>query len=185
MVLERKIYLAFDLLKGEKHMKKHIILGCVLALLVGQEAFAQTAASATKEVPKAAASDTRTYTSKKSGYRDKVLAELPADKAASYRSAMEQAHSKNQPLYDQIKVLKHDLSGLMTAEKFDKAAYLAKQAEIEKLYSQMHVSRAEALASLIETWTVADRKTLEKLHGSHKSRHSKGAESNAGSSEQF
>ena len=111
-------------------------------------------------------------------HRDSVLAQLPPEKAKLYKDAISALHSKNAPIYDQIDKLHQDLTTIMTADTFDKAAYIAKNAEIEKAYAQTKGNTTEAIASVAAQFTLDERKTLEKLHPSSRytgfKRHSDG-----------
>jgi len=97
-------------------------------------------------------------------YRAMVLSQLPPEKLAMYKAAIAQLRTKNKVLYDQIAKLQGDLSTILTAEKFDKPAYMAKVAEIDKIYTQTHTNTTEAIVGVAEKFTPEERKVLDSLH---------------------
>jgi len=97
-------------------------------------------------------------------HREEVLAQLPPEKAKLYKDAMHQVHEKNQALRDQIEKMHAEIKALMTADTFNKSDYLAKNAEMEKLYAQMRTNMLEAITSVAAQFTLEERKTLTKLH---------------------
>jgi uncharacterized membrane protein len=98
------------------------------------------------------------------GRNEKLLSELPPEKAKLFKETLSQSRSKNTALRAQIDKLEQDVATIMVAESFDKASYLAKNTEISKLYNEMKKNSSEAIASVAEKFTQADRKVLEKMH---------------------
>ena len=96
-------------------------------------------------------------------YREEILAQLPAEKAKLYKDTMQQAYDKNKDTYSQIEKMHAELKETLNADKFDKDVYLAKSAEMEKLYGKMRASSAEAFASVAAQFTPDERKILAKL----------------------
>ena len=96
--------------------------------------------------------------------REAILSTLPADKQKIYKDGIQALRAKNTALHDQIIKLQQDISTVMTADKFDKAAFIAKNEEIEKLFAQMRSNTAEAIASIASQFSLEERKILEKAH---------------------
>jgi uncharacterized membrane protein len=96
--------------------------------------------------------------------KEAAFAQLPAEKGKLYKDALQQINAKNQPLHEQLDKTRDEMKAIMLAEKFDKAAYVAKSAEMDKLYGQMRANSVEAIASVAAQFTPAERKILEELH---------------------
>lgn len=95
--------------------------------------------------------------------QQEVLNQLPPEKAKLFKETMGKTREGNQTIYEQIKQQQDALAALLTAEKFDKAAYLAKTAEIDKLYAQMRANTTQAFVSVASQFSVEERKVLAKM----------------------
>jgi len=93
---------------------------------------------------------------------------LPDAKEKIYKDALDQLHAKNKVIYSQIDKLQQEASAIMTADKFDKAAFLAKNADIEKAYAQVHTNTAETVASVAAQFTADERRIMEARHQNHR-----------------
>lgn len=97
---------------------------------------------------------------------------LPDEKYKIYKDAMNKAREESKPTSDQIKTKKKELSALLSAEKFDKSAYLAKHTEIQNLIDKVSFAKASALATAAEKLSVDDRKILAERGSRKKERRS-------------
>src|SRR6202012_3824653 len=113
-------------------------------------------------------------------HRHEVLAQLPPDKAKLFEDAMKQVHEKNKATADQVRKLHEEQNAILTADKFDKNAWLAKEAQLDKLYDQMRATRRDAFVSVASQFSPSDRKIIAQLHegpmpGEHGGHHDHGA----------
>jgi len=140
-------------------MKKNTLFltTALMSLMLCQPVIAQQAASPTK-TPAGGASAPAS-----------VAPQLSPEKEAIYKTALDQLRVKNNVLRDQIEKLQQEASTIMTADTFDKAAYIAKNAEIEKVYAQMHTNTSEAIAGVASQFTADERRIIEKQHQAHSS----------------
>jgi len=97
-------------------------------------------------------------------HREEVLSQLPPEKAKLFKDTMKQSREKNEATHEQIKKLRKEKDALLTAEKFDKDAYLAKNVEMDKLYDQMRANKDNAFVSVAAQFSPAERKILAKMH---------------------
>jgi uncharacterized membrane protein len=98
---------------------------------------------------------------------------LSDEKDQILKAAIAKARADNKQINDQIKDKRKELAALMKAEKFDKAAFLAKNAEMQELMAKASRARTEALATVAEKFSAQDRKILAE-------RFEKGKEARAG-----
>lgn len=96
-------------------------------------------------------------------HREEVLSQLPADKAQLFKDTMKQSREKDKAVHDQIRKVFKERDAILTADKFDKKAYLAKSAEITKLFTQVHDNMTNSFVSVAEKFTPEERKILAKL----------------------
>src|SRR5690348_7714875 len=68
---------------------------------------------------------------------EETLAKLPEAKQKLFREAVEKTKAQNKDLWAQGKKLREEQKAILMAEKFDKAAYLAKAKEIDDLRDKM------------------------------------------------
>lgn len=109
-------------------------------------------------------------------FMEEAINKLPAAKAEAFKATMKKSHEKNEKLSAQSKKLHEEMRAIVTAEKFDKAAFLAKSGELQKVHDQMHVSMTESLAEALSSLSQDERKTLsDNMHfGSGEHHHHKG-----------
>jgi Spy/CpxP family protein refolding chaperone len=110
---------------------------------------------------------------KKPHRMEETVSKLPEAKQKIVREAMEKARAQNKELWAQSKKLRDEHKAILTAEKFDKAAYLAKAKEMSDLRSKMADNRNEAFASIAGQLTPEERLALVRHGGA---RHGKGGE---------
>ena len=94
---------------------------------------------------------------------EQVMAQLPPEKAKMYRDAGQKMREKNKPIFDQIGKLQQELSVIRTAAKFDKSAFVAKNAEIEKAYGKMRSNTSEIAVAMLSEFSESERKLVEQL----------------------
>ena len=112
-------------------------------------------------------------------YMEKAICKLPKEDAAQFRDTMKEARENNKDLQEQIGKLHGDLHDILTAETFDKAAFLAKRKDLQQLHDKMETNMTEAFASAVGDLTQDERVTLTrsmdrsraKHHGHDKHRH--------------
>lgn len=89
-----------------------------------------------------------------------VLEKLPKEKADLFRTTMEGLKTDRQASREQFKTLRTELEAIMTAPKFDKAAFMAKSKEIAELRDTKRMKFEEAFASIADRYTQEERKML-------------------------
>jgi uncharacterized membrane protein len=107
-----------------------------------------------------AAEEEKSSRKSSSQFMEKALSQLPEKKANVFRDTMKQAYEKNESLNAQVKAQKEELRGLLAAQNFDKAAYIAKAKSIENLKMQMYGARSEAFANAAANLSQEERKIL-------------------------
>ncbi len=95
-------------------------------------------------------------------------ATLSPDKAKLYNDTLKAASDSNKDLRDKIHKAHDESDAIMTAEKFDKAAFLAKQAELDGLYSQVRTKMNAAYVSVVEKLKQDERKILIKTRNDNR-----------------
>lgn len=88
------------------------------------------------------------------------LPRLSEEKYKIYKDALNKARNDTIQIREQLKIKRAEASALMSAEKFDKAAFLAKYVEIQALVDKTSQARATAIANTAEQFGPADRKIL-------------------------
>jgi uncharacterized membrane protein len=118
-------------------------------------------AAAKPEAPKA---DAKPAGKKEAGKTGKKAAaganKIAPEKVKLYRDALQAAGTKNAAVQTQIKKLRDEVTAIIAAEKFDTEAYVAKNAEIDKLNVQMRSNVTEATAGALAKFTPAERKVV-------------------------
>jgi Spy/CpxP family protein refolding chaperone len=89
-----------------------------------------------------------------------AIAKLPADKAKLVTDTMKQMHEKRKAGWEGMKAKRDEMRTLMLAEPFDKAAYLAKAAEVEDARHANATAMHQTIADLAGQLTAEERKTL-------------------------
>ncbi len=91
---------------------------------------------------------------------EQTLSQLPKDKADLIRNDFNQARAQNEPFHAQLESLHKERIALLSADKFDKKAYLANIRKTQKLHDTMQMNRTEAFASALTKLTAPERKIL-------------------------
>lgn len=109
----------------------------------------------------------------KPSYMENALSKLPTQKAADFRNTMVESDEENKDAQEQIYRLHSDLHAILTAPVFDKKAFLAKRADLQKLHGKIEENKAEAFAAAASELSQTERTTLARdLHrGKNQSRH--------------
>jgi uncharacterized membrane protein len=101
-------------------------------------------------------------------FMEETLSKLPEQDATQFRNTMKQAYEKDQAQRDQAHKLHEEISGILTADKFDKSAYVAKSKQLEKLHDKMHADMTEAFATAVAQLPQDERATLAAgMHHKH------------------
>lgn|GEM_PF-4858438 len=137
-------------------MTKLVVTTALLtSLTLGGIFYAQTSDAANEVAPAAAAPAAATGAAKST-----AVTQLPTDKAKLYNETMKQATENNAALRAQIQKAREEADAILTADKFDKKAYLAKATEMDQLYSKARSGMNEAFTSVAEKFNLAERKIL-------------------------
>jgi len=119
----------------------------------------------------ASSANSASSSSSKSAQKEKVQmdsAKLSPEKAKLYNDTMQKAIDDNKEVREQIHKAFQEADNIMTAEKFDKAAFLAKAKELDQLYAKMRDKNNEAFVSVVEKFSQEDRKILLKARNEHR-----------------
>ncbi|MCC7260716.1 MAG: periplasmic heavy metal sensor [Alphaproteobacteria bacterium] len=100
--------------------------------------------------------------------QEALYSKLPDDKAASAKKLKEELRATRKENREQCKALREEAKALLTAETFDKSAYLAKMAEIQAKHAANYKARDEKIAELATQMNAEERKVLADLFASHK-----------------
>jgi len=92
---------------------------------------------------------------------EEALAKLPKDKAELVRNTFKSLHESRKSDWEQFKKNREEMKALLVADKFDKAAYMAKAKEVDVLHSAKKLKFHETMAELAEKLTVEERKILQ------------------------
>lgn len=93
-------------------------------------------------------------------FMEEALSQLPEKDAEKFRDTMRQAHEKNRAIHEQMRQLHEELHRIMTAEKFDKSAFIAKNNELKQMQDMMFSNMTEAFAAALSGLSQGERKTL-------------------------
>ncbi len=93
-------------------------------------------------------------------FMEEAISKLPPQKAEAFRNTLKQAHEKGKESREQSKKLHEELRAIMTAEKFDKSAYLAKTEELRVLREKKYKAKSAALATALSALTQEERTTI-------------------------
>jgi uncharacterized membrane protein len=101
----------------------------------------------------------------KPSYMENALSKLPPQKASDFRDTMKESDEENKNSQEQVYRLHNDLHAILTAPVFDRNAFLAKRADLQKLHEKMEENRADAFAAAVSDLSQAERVTLTRdLH---------------------
>lgn len=116
----------------------------------------------------------------KPSYMESALSRLPAKDAAEFRKTMKESREENKDLQERVYRLHGDLHAILTAPDFDKNAFLAKRAELQKLHGEMEENRTKAFAFAVSDLSQKERVTLTRGldHDKHHHRHAAQIEKN-------
>lgn len=92
------------------------------------------------------------------------LKELSEEKATLFREAMKKMHEENKELFGKMGTLMKEQKEILKAPTFDKAAYIAKSAEIQDVHSKISTARAATIAEVASKMTVEERDALSQPH---------------------
>ena len=99
---------------------------------------------------------------------EKESSTLPPEKSKLYNETMKKAIEDSFDARKQIRKAYEEADALLTAEKFDKAAFLAKAAEIDDRYNKSRAKLNEAFASAINGFTQEERKEVLKARNENR-----------------
>lgn len=100
--------------------------------------------------------------------QEEMLSKLPADKAALVKKTQDELRDARKENRGQCKALREEAKALLTAETFDKSAYLAKMAEIQAKHAANYKARDEKIAELAAGMNAEERKVVADLFAAHK-----------------
>lgn len=149
---------------------------CLMAsFLLATVSYAAVATAADKPATASAtASKSSPAAPKAAAAADKKGERLNPEKAKKYNQAIKNAKASNANTQKQAEKLREQLIDIISADKFDKQAYIAKSNEIEKLNQQMRVSVAQAAADALTEFTAAERKHIAEMTANQSGGKSKG-----------
>lgn len=101
---------------------------------------------------------------------EKESAQLSPEKAKLYNETMKKALEGSVETRAKIRKTYEEADAIITAEKFDKKAFLAKAVEIDEQYAASRLKLNEAFASAIDGFTQEDRKALLKARNENRRR---------------
>jgi len=93
-------------------------------------------------------------------YMEEALSKLPEADAQKFRDTMKEAHEKNMAIADRIHGLHDDLDDILSADSFDKSAFLATSKKLREVYHEMRENTDNAFADAAAKLTTQERKTL-------------------------
>jgi len=102
-----------------------------------------------------------------------LLVQLPAEKEMLFHQTMRESRENGSEIRTQIKALREDIKGILTADQFDEDLFRAKTRSLEALQMKRHATMEEAIVMLAKQFTADERKILVQLlpgklgHGRH------------------
>lgn len=102
----------------------------------------------------------------KSGFPKKFeekISKLPKDKQELVKKSFEEGKAERKANWEKAKTLREEVKTILTAEKFDKDAFLAKSKEIAALKAESQTKGAERFADLASKMNVEERKILAEI----------------------
>lgn len=100
-------------------------------------------------------------------HKAEMLAKLPEEKRKMYEESMSKVKGNSKTTWENIKKLKEEQKAILTADKFNKSAYLEKSEEIKDLFNEKAEAKSAAIAELAEKFTKEEREVLAKISGKH------------------
>ncbi|MCK4785834.1 MAG: periplasmic heavy metal sensor [Desulfobacteraceae bacterium] len=92
-----------------------------------------------------------------------LLAQLPADKEMLFHQTMREAREKASAIRAQIKALREEIKGILTADRFEEDLFREKTNSLEMLHGKMRATMEEAVVKLAKQFTADERKILAEL----------------------
>ncbi len=138
--------------------KKPLIMASALLSVILISGMAQ---AKTETVPVTSATKvTQEATDKAARPMPPMMANLSEAGQKLLQEAMTKGHEADKATFDDMKTKRSELGEILKAATFDKAAYLAKEQEIQALHAKMTASHFEAFASAASQMTQEDRTQL-------------------------
>jgi len=101
-------------------------------------------------------------------FMEEALSKLPDKDADQFRATMKQSHEKDKALFEQMHKLHDEQRAILTADNFDKSAYIVKSKELQKLHDKMHANMTQAFATAVSQLPQDERQTLaDAMHHGH------------------
>ncbi len=91
---------------------------------------------------------------------EETLSKLPKDKAELVRSSFKAQHETSRAEHEKLKAIRDKQKAIMTADKFDKNAFLANAQEAQAIRDTMQQKRTQAFAEVLSQLNPAERKIL-------------------------
>lgn len=92
--------------------------------------------------------------------QEEFLKGLPPEKAAMVKESMDKQREAGKATHEQMKKLRDEQKAILTADKFDRAAFLAKAKQIGELSAKRSAARAESIADVAAKLTPQERTML-------------------------
>jgi len=93
--------------------------------------------------------------------------QLSDDQRELVRSAIENLHTDNKPIYDELHKLHQQRHNILAAPTFDKAAFLSVEEKIEQKRDQLAKNNAQIFASIADKLTPEEREHIAHIFGHH------------------
>ncbi|NDC83857.1 periplasmic heavy metal sensor [bacterium] len=94
-------------------------------------------------------------------YLSSAVSSLPPEKAKTVREALRAVVAKQSADCATLSTLRGEMSALLTAPKFDRAAYVSKISAIQQLKAKNMTALNETFAEQVEKLSVEERKSLD------------------------
>jgi uncharacterized membrane protein len=101
--------------------------------------------------------------SKKSGAKQELLKQLPAEKQELYKQTMADAREKKAAIREEIVKARAAAKEVLQAPAFDEALFKQKTAKVHELVEQEHRVMEDAIAKLAGQFTPEERKVLAEV----------------------
>jgi uncharacterized membrane protein len=101
--------------------------------------------------------------SKKSGAKQELLKQLPAEKQELYKQTMTEAREKKAAIREEIVKARAAAKDVLEAPEFNEALFKEKTAKVHGLVEQEHRVTEDAIAKLAGQFTPEERKVLAEL----------------------
>lgn len=98
---------------------------------------------------------------------EEALSGLPEDKATLIKTTLSELREEGKSMWSSKKEKRQAMQNLLTAETFDKDAYMAKAKEIQESRASMFLSHQERIAELASQLNAEERAALAKAMPKH------------------